>query len=79
MLFRIDQAIAEKFPHVKLGILIAREINNQGHHEAIASMLRQAEEKLREKIPLDTLATYPKISDWRETYRSFGDKATLCL
>ena len=74
MHLKIDPSITAKFPHVKLGLLVAKGINNQGSHDEISALLRSVEEELRKKVPLDTLATFPKISDWREAYRSFGFK-----
>ena len=74
MQLKIDPSITAKFPHVKLGLLVAIGINNQGSYDEISGMLRSAEEELRKKVPFDTLATFPKIGDWREAYRSFGFK-----
>jgi len=37
-------------------------------------MLRAAENSVREKLTLETLAEHPKIASWREAYRSFGAK-----
>ncbi len=62
------------FPDVKIGVLIAREIDNEVQSGEIPLLLRRAEEEIRKKYELEQLAALPKIADWREAYRKFGFK-----
>ncbi len=72
MYFSIDPMIPGMYPAVKMGILVCKGLNNEGHYPEIVSQLRQVEEDLRQKYTIEGLATLPKIADWREAYRKFG-------
>jgi lysyl-tRNA synthetase class 2 len=70
--FCIDPAIPNLFPHIKVGVLVCRDLNNQKTSPEIAALLRKTEEEVRQKYTVENLATLPKIADWREAYRKFG-------
>lgn len=74
MKFKIDPAVIAMFPDVKIGVLIARKIDNEVQSGEIPLLLRRAEEEIRKKYELEQLAALPKIADWREAYRKFGFK-----
>ncbi len=42
--------------------------------EEIAILRQQAEEDIYKKYTLENITSIPKITDWREAYRSFGCK-----
>ena len=48
-----------------------RSITNSPSPE-IAALLRSIEAEFKAKHTVDSLATLPKIADWREAYRQFG-------
>ena len=45
MKFIIDQKIFEKWPEVKIGVLVLGGINNLGHNKEILKLLRDEERK----------------------------------
>lgn len=70
--FRIDAPVLEKYPHVKVGMIHGKGLNNKVSHPEIVAKLRQVESEIRQKYTLETLLALPKINDWREAYRQFG-------
>ncbi len=73
MAIRIDQEIWEKYPHVKVGVLLARNINNHPNPKSL-EVLRAAEAAAKEKYQGVDLGGVEKLLDWREAFRSFGYK-----
>jgi len=74
MKFSIDPRIIQMFPNVKIGVLIAHNMENSNEQQNVYNLLRRAEKDAREKYQLEGLITLPKIADWREAYRKFGFK-----
>ncbi|MBN2421970.1 hypothetical protein JXB41_01975 [Candidatus Woesearchaeota archaeon] len=75
MKFRINSCIFEKFPELKIGILIAKNINNRDSGgEDVLSLIRAKESSIREDYSRHNLSENPKIKSWREAYSSFGAK-----
>lgn len=74
MQFAIDNSILAKFPEVKIGVLVAKNIDNSGSDAKLISELRSVEEGVRNKLDIQTLADNPKIADWRKAYSAFGSK-----
>lgn len=72
MKFRIDPQVAEMFPHVKIGGLLVKGIDNSG--SGFVDLLRNTEKEVNGKYDVEKLASLPKIIDWREAYRKFGFK-----
>lgn len=73
MKFSIDPTMIEIFPNLKIGVLIARNIDNS-KEQNFSHLLRDAEQEIRKKYRLEELGVVPKITDWREAYRKFGYK-----
>lgn len=80
MNLKIDQEIWKKYPHLKVGVLIARNLNNEINGHEPLNVLRKTEHDVRNKLHGMDLAEVEKIADWREAYRSFGYKpsSTRC-
>ena len=74
MVIEIDPAIWERYPHLKIGVLVARGVNNQVQNEDILKLLRKSEHETKNKYAQPDLGNIEKITDWREAYRSFGYK-----
>ncbi|MBC8495606.1 hypothetical protein H8D36_05615 [archaeon] len=74
MQFVIDNSILAKFPEVKIGVLVAKNIDNSGSDAKLTSELRSVEEDVRSKLDVQTLVDNSKISDWRKAYSAFGSK-----
>lgn len=80
MIIRIDREIWDRFPHLKIGILIARNVNNNVQNHDILNQLRKCEHDAKNKYSQIDLGNVEKLIDWREAYRSFGYKpsSTRC-
>lgn len=73
----IDPKILEMFPHVKIGVLLATNMDNSQSQPMFSDLLRAAEKAIRENFQLESLTSIPKIIDWREAYRTFGCKPSV--
>ncbi len=72
--FAVSEEVFSLFPGYVRGVVIARGLTNRESPEELVSLLRGAEDSLREQLKLETLAEHPRIASWREAYRSFGAK-----
>jgi len=74
MRFSIAQEVLEKFPEVKIALVVAKGIDNAKVSDELLSELRSVENEIKQKLKLETLTTHPKIVDWRNAYSFFGAK-----
>ena len=74
MKFSIDKKIFEEFPLLNIGVIIAKEINNEGEDAEIFSMQSATSNIIRADFSLETFKDEPKINNWREAYKTFGAK-----
>jgi len=74
MIFKIDQEVWERYPHLKVGVLVARNVNNSVQNGDILKHLRKCEHDAKNKYAQSDLGNIEKLIDWREAYRSFGYK-----
>ncbi|MCB1074801.1 MAG: lysine--tRNA ligase [Simkania sp.] len=74
MNFYIEPAVLEKFPHLKVGVLIVKGVNNHGAHEEIQQIVATETQALQKKYENLDLNQVPKIADWRAAYKAFGYK-----
>jgi lysyl-tRNA synthetase class 2 len=74
MKLKIDTRIFEKFPGLKIGAVIVRNIDNHGFSDEIMQLIREKEKEIRENYDTETLSQHPKIHSWRGAYSSFGAK-----
>lgn len=72
MKFRVDSKVFKRFPGLNLGIVFAKQINNQGECAEIMHLIREKEKEIRENYDTETLSQHPKIESWRRAYSSFG-------
>jgi DNA/RNA-binding domain of Phe-tRNA-synthetase-like protein len=70
----VTPEIFSRFPGVLLGVIVARDIDNSGESEEIATALRQEEARVREMFASQVITEHPHIAPWREAYRKFGAK-----
>ena len=70
----IEKKIAEAYPDLRIGVLVARGINNRGKSQELEDLKQRKTHEFRHKFILDTLYKHPYIFAWQETYRSFGVK-----
>lgn len=74
MKLTIDPEIWERYPHLKVGVLIGRNVNNGVPSEGSLEVLRKSEAAAKKQYENADLGAEEKITDWREAYRSFGYK-----
>jgi len=74
MKLKIDTRIFEKFPELKIGVVLARDIDNFGCSDEIMQLIREKEKEIRANYDTETLSQNPKINSWREAYSSFEAK-----
>jgi DNA/RNA-binding domain of Phe-tRNA-synthetase-like protein len=74
MKFKIDPKIFEKFTGVEIGIIIAKDLDNNGSVPEIEKATRAEEKRIREQFESETLSQDPHINIWRQAYSLFGGK-----
>ncbi|MCB1108724.1 MAG: lysine--tRNA ligase [Chlamydiia bacterium] len=74
MTLHIDKLIWEAYPHLKVGVLLLKNIDNTVVNHEIIEFLRKVEHNSKNKFGQIDLANVDKIVDWRKAYRSFGYK-----
>jgi len=68
----VSSDVAKLYPNLRIGVVVARGINNYGRHDKLEALKREKVATLRQVYSLDTLSTHPYIIAWRDTYQSFG-------
>jgi DNA/RNA-binding domain of Phe-tRNA-synthetase-like protein len=72
--YSVQTSIFERFPGYVRGVVVAHGVTNGPSPEELVRLLRDAEQKVRERPDLEQLTEDPHIKAWREAYRSFGAK-----
>ena len=72
--YSIADEVFEKFPGYVRGVVLAYGVSNSNSPPELVAMLRDAEASVRDRLDKDALVDHPRISSWREAYRSFGAK-----
>lgn len=72
--YSIADEVFDQFPGYVRGVVLAYGVSNSDSPPELTAMLRDAEASVRDRLEKDGLAEYPRISSWREAYRSFGAK-----
>jgi DNA/RNA-binding domain of Phe-tRNA-synthetase-like protein len=60
------------FPDVRIGVIVARGVDNATPRPELVVALRAAEERVRRALAGVELAAHPAVGPWREAYRAFG-------
>jgi DNA/RNA-binding domain of Phe-tRNA-synthetase-like protein len=68
----IHPDVLQQFPQYSGLLLYAENLTNGPSDEYSTALLRQVEQKLRERLSLEDLPKLPHIQAWREAYRRFG-------
>ena len=74
MKFKIENEIFEKYPELKIGIIVVKDIDNTGQDDEILKKVQDEIEKIRQNHSKPTLSENAKIAAWRKEYSSFGAK-----
>lgn len=68
----IDENISRSFPELRIGIIIAKDIDNQGNNLELQEIKKDKAAEFRKKYSPTTLLENPYVAVWRNVYRSFG-------
>ena len=74
--YTIEDEIFNDFPGYTRGVILAFGLKNSESPPELTAMLREAEATVRDRVKKEEIATHPRISSWRDAYRSFGAKPT---
>lgn len=72
MRIRVEQAIFEKFPGARIGVIAAMGIANAKPNLKIAALLRDEEKKQQEALQGKEMGQLPEVKAWRGVYDAFG-------
>jgi DNA/RNA-binding domain of Phe-tRNA-synthetase-like protein len=74
--FRIEDDFWALFPAARIGVVIARGIDNEAAGDEAAALLALAVAQAGAALQDETLdwATYPAVAPWRAAYQAFGVK-----
>lgn len=73
MKFKIEKKMFEKYPNLKVGIIVVNNLDNNINIDIEDYINNVSKEKI-EKFKDVELANYNVIKSWREIYKSFGEK-----
>lgn len=74
MRFTVDPRIFSIFPELRLGVIVASQIDNRGTDEGILGLLRSSDTRVRNRLSLDNLSEIPLIANWRAAYKTLRIK-----
>lgn len=74
MLFKIAKNIFNDYPGLKIGIVLAININNEKENKEIEELFKKTQKKIKDSFTTKNLGQYPFILSWRDAYRKFGAK-----
>lgn len=72
MKFIISDEIVQSYPALRIGCVVARNIDNTGRSDDIENLKYERALSFGKSYSLETLLEHPHIRTWRETYKSFG-------
>ena len=74
MNFWIHGDILSRFPKVKIGVLVCRDVTVKGCDAGLEELKRKVIQEVAAKFSSEPMTQHPYIRSWRETYRSFGTR-----
>lgn len=74
MKFKVTTEIFEKFPGVRIGVLVILGMDNTRGKKEIAKLLAEEQEEKQKELTGVDLKEHPKVAPWREIYQKFGSK-----
>jgi len=74
MKIKISEKISEKYPELKVGVLVVKAIDNSKYNAEIQKLTKNLVEEKRQQIDPEKVTEIPTIAKWREIYRDFGAK-----
>jgi len=74
LFYSIAEEVFIQFPGYVRGVVLAYDVKNGQSPGDLIAWLREAESSVRGRLTKDKITEHPRISSWREAYRSFGAK-----
>lgn len=74
MKFKVEPEIFEKFPGVRIGVLVVLGMDNTRGKGEIVKLLAEEQKKKQKELAGVDLKEHPKVTPWREIYQKFGSK-----
>lgn len=74
MKFKVEPKIFEKFPGVRIGVLVILGMDNSKNKEEVAELLRREEKRQNQILQTVDFGTLPETARWRKIYEQFGSK-----
>jgi len=72
--YTVSQEIFDKYPGYARGVVLAFDVHNGQSPEGLVKLLREAEQGVRSRLSIESVAEHPRIKPWREAYKAFGAK-----
>jgi DNA/RNA-binding domain of Phe-tRNA-synthetase-like protein len=72
--YSISDEVFALFPEYVRGVVLAFGVRNTESPPGLISMLRSAEDSVRDRLNLEDLTVHPQIASWREAFRKVGIK-----
>lgn len=72
MKFKVEPEIFQKFPGVRIGVLVVLGMDNSKGGKAIEKLLREEEKIQNTKLANSDFNVIPETAGWKEIYRRFG-------
>ncbi len=72
MLFSIEDDVLQRFSGFRVGLIVARGVDNAGIRPDLLDQLRQEETRIRRDFSLPDFGAHPRVSCWRQAYTAFG-------
>ena len=74
LFYSIADEVFNQYPGYVRGVVLAYGVSNSDSPPDLIAMLRNAEMSVRDQLDKDGLIEHPRISPWREAFRTFGAK-----
>lgn len=71
---KVSDQVRDSFPELRLAILLAIGINNEGAHPQLEEKKEAAARRFHDEWTNEALTEQPEIQAWRSAYREFGVK-----
>lgn len=72
MQFRVAPEIFAQFPEVCIGVVVARDVDNQGESSPLKELLATQLEAAYRELAGGDVRQHPLIAPWREAFRKLG-------
>lgn len=74
MQFKLNPLLFNQFPDLQVGVIVCHHVDNLTPQPEIRNLYFKTARSVHEKFSGIELSTYPVVAQWREAYKSFGEK-----